>query len=271
MTEFLAVSSSTRQGPFTSDPQWQLGYETSWNSFSTAHFVVKTPSPISLNNKSLKLMSAIVPNTIYNVNSYNQVIDINDNGAVIAVTLAQGYYTTIHEMATELQTKINAASANTWTVVGSDTTQYLTFTSTANFILLFNTGANAGVRNILWRMLGFSNSSGTIPIDTTNGLSAVSNFPVNLFYTENAFIRFRFGSTMNQPTTSIGRYSESYTMILPYLTNPRSTGLISGRDFPYCFSPGLSSFDTIEVIISDDRGTVLSHNNMDWHFYFKIV
>ena len=46
-------------------------------------------------------MSAMVPNTLYNINSYNQVLDINDNGATLAVTLAAGYYTTIHDLATE--------------------------------------------------------------------------------------------------------------------------------------------------------------------------
>jgi hypothetical protein len=270
MSNFLVISSATRQGPFTSTIQWQLGYDSNWSGVDTAHFVVKTPTPISIANKSLKFMSAVVPNTMYNINTYNSILDINDNGVVRAIQLEEGYYITIHDLATELQTKINAASGNVWTVVGDDQTQYLTFGSTANFILLFSTGANIGVRHTLWRMLGFTNASGTLPRDTTNGTSAVSNFPVNLFYTENAFITFKFGSNMLQPTLPIGRYSESHTMVLPYLTNPRSTGIVTRLGFPYKFTPGLSSFDTIEVCIKDDRGTVLDHKNMDWHFYFKI-
>ncbi len=86
-------------------------------------------------------------------------LDFLDNATTRVVTLAAKTYRDPHELASEIQTKMNAlGSGNTFTVTYSDTTGKFTLTSSGTtFTLKFATGANTA--NTIANAIGFDPGS----------------------------------------------------------------------------------------------------------------
>lgn len=92
----------------------------------------------------------------YEVTPDNNVIDFSDGVARVA-TLTVGLYTAAG-LATEIQTQMDAASADNITAVYSDTTNLFTLASDGGvFSLLCKTGANKTIST--WKLIGFQKSA----------------------------------------------------------------------------------------------------------------
>jgi hypothetical protein len=92
---------------------------------------------------AIELVSGSIPADLYNVTpDWNNFMFAEGTGAKVKVTLTPGQYTAT-EIATELQTRLNAvASISTYTVAYSATTKRLTITgsTTTTFTFFFQTG-----------------------------------------------------------------------------------------------------------------------------------
>lgn len=151
-------------------------------SNSSTDFVITNINPsIDLRNKKYcRLTYAKIPNSIYNIQSPHNLVDIKESGqSGYSITITPGAYTT-STLTAELATLLTSGSqaGNTYTVTYNATT--LTFTITANtteFSLLFKTGTHAGFN--VYQQLGFFTAPG-VPVDTIAALSVTSPSIINL-------------------------------------------------------------------------------------------
>jgi hypothetical protein len=112
-------------------------------SFSSNNFRWNFRRPLK-DVVAIELVSGSIPADLYNVTpDWNNFMFAEGTGAKIKVTLTPGQYTAA-EVATELQTQLNAISGatNTYTVTYSATTKRLTITgsTTTTFTFFFQTG-----------------------------------------------------------------------------------------------------------------------------------
>jgi len=112
-------------------------------SFSSNNFRWNFRRPLK-DVVAIELVSGSIPADLYNVTpDWNNFMFAEGTGAKIKVTLTPGQYTAA-EVATELQTQLNAivGKTNTYTVAYSATTKRLTITgsTTLTFTFFFQTG-----------------------------------------------------------------------------------------------------------------------------------
>jgi hypothetical protein len=82
---------------------------------STNNFTIHLKSPI-INATSVELRSALIANTSYIVNTYNNVLSVTSAGTNYNVAIPLGNYTA-QQLAAELQSQLaTAIVAITWTV-----------------------------------------------------------------------------------------------------------------------------------------------------------
>jgi hypothetical protein len=117
-----------------------------------------------------QLISLSLTNNIFNINSTNNKIYINENSVDLISTLTEGYYT-ISNFLTHLSTQLNASCSGTITITLNENTNKITITnSTYNFYLTFGTNTTNSARILL----GFNATDGT------NAISQTSNNPIDL-------------------------------------------------------------------------------------------
>lgn len=137
---------------------------------SSSNFTITFPYDIEF--AEVRLVSARIPHTWYNVNDGNNHIDFDEGGGELNATVTAGQYTTT-QLAAAVKTALEAAGALTYTVTfDTSTTFKTTIAATGNFSLLFGSGTNKA--NDLAAVLGFSAT------DTTSAASAVSDGVYNL-------------------------------------------------------------------------------------------
>lgn len=89
------------------------------------------------------------------ITSSNKYLDVTDDGSTFAVTVEEKIYKTPIELAEALQTALEAASAETYTVTYSNVTGKFTIASGSTVLsLLWNSGTNAA--NSIGTTIGFS-------------------------------------------------------------------------------------------------------------------
>ena len=86
--------------------------------------------------KSATLISAEIPNTEYVFTSDNNVITFNEGGGNLTATITPGTYN-ISDLISEIDTRLNAAGALTYTTTFSDITKKITLSATGNFNVLW--------------------------------------------------------------------------------------------------------------------------------------
>lgn len=156
------------------------------NKYSNPHQYKLKLKRVYRNVSKIELVTAEIPRTDFLINEYNNKLDVIDDGNTVTVTITVGDYTPA-ELASEIETQLNALGYSTWTISFSN--GKYTFISTNNFSFLFETGTNADVikttndnYNIgymidgtsIRKVLGFPIS------DTTSGMSITSTNKVNL-------------------------------------------------------------------------------------------
>ena len=124
------------------------------------------PSYIEKNSK-VRIQSIVVPLSWYHINVNNYTLHFRDNAIDYVCLLTPGNYN-ISDICIELKTRMDAASAETYTVTYNNSTGKLTIACTGNYELLFSQSPD------LAYILGF------LPGDTFIAASNTSRYPVKL-------------------------------------------------------------------------------------------
>ncbi len=150
------------------------------SSQSSANCTVVFNPSIPLEGKNrMRLLSAMIPGTVYNITNLNHTLDFSVGVTLYSITIPNGLYDAV-TLASTIQTLMQAAVANVWSVTYSAITKKLTFSGTSAFILLLASGAASSATNNLWQVLGYANSAGTAAADSVSGTSTTSTYAVQL-------------------------------------------------------------------------------------------
>lgn len=114
------------------------------NDPNSNSYTIKLNNHKIRNVKYIELVSAIIPNTEYLINSNNKYINFQENSVDYIVTLSEGNYTSI-TFASELENQLNGlGTSNTYGVSIDASSGILTISRTAgsnSFSLLFSSGS----------------------------------------------------------------------------------------------------------------------------------
>ena len=112
-----------------------------------------------------KLHSFTFTNNLYNITSNNNILPYQEGASYTAIELTQQYANGT-DLATDIQTKINAVSAGTPSVVYNSNTGKFTITNTVSFYFKFGDITS----NTCYNLLGFSqtNTSSNTSITSPN-------------------------------------------------------------------------------------------------------
>lgn len=207
--------------------------------------------------KKYSLLYANIPNTLYNIDSTNNLIYFNRGGALVA-TLAFGAYN-ITDLIAEISTEMSAADAiQTYTATYDSLSFGLTITGTANFSLTLSNSLNA-----TWYICGFVAANAT-GINTASALSHAADncirldFPSELFLTINEFGEANVASdagtrgTFLIPLTVNSSFDEIFTLYTRFNT-----------DRTYSYSNTLT---TLTIKLTKSNGELIDLNGSDWSF-----
>lgn len=201
--------------------------------------------------KSVRLQSCTIPKSIYNINSSNNVFQINDGG-VQTVTLTPGNYT-IGQLMVELKTQLDAASANTYTCTYDNIAMRVTIASTGATSYLFSQGGP-------WRELGFDEADTASLVSVTGTNTPMLYWPLSVFILVDKFPlggynsnngRYTFRVPMNVNSADILNYEPMHEQIIYF-------GGCGG------------SIGQIRVTLSYSDGSLIDLGNADWEMVLKI-
>lgn len=181
-----------RKYTFQSDQRDQLVYP------SPSYYRLKLLVPLR-NVVAITLSSGVFPITEYNVNAYNQFLDIDVGGTVYTIQVPEGEYTEA-TLAAAVQAAIQALGPPLagFTVVLDPLTRRITVANAAPFTLLFRSGPS--VNKSVWQVLGFLQvdvgpsvsvtSSGVIDLAGTTAIDMfIEEVSCNIDSTDNAVAR----------------------------------------------------------------------------------
>jgi hypothetical protein len=133
-----------------------------------SNFSVQLDPSTTLNNPTkLTLVNAVIPQSWYNFDSTNNVITFAEGGGNLTATITPGNYSS-STLKTEMETRLNAAGALTYTVTFDSTTGLTTIAATGSFSLKFT------ALNSPYYRLGFTAT------DTNSSGSHTSTYGFNL-------------------------------------------------------------------------------------------
>jgi len=220
-------------------------------------FTVRVPP--FLNISGVSLLSATIPNTVYNITAANNMVYWNRGGALSAPIPPGAYSITalIAMLGAVMQATDGAA---VYTVSYSETTMKLTITSTLAFSLSADNLTNA-----VWSVLGWGGQTAATP-------SALSHTAVNVVRLD----------TPNNLLINLGEWCPSF---LASTANIRSCFVVSlDHDSQYVSQhKQLSTFDngsnytarnglaTMEVLLTDTDGRRVDLNGAEWVMILRVL
>lgn len=237
-------------------------------STSSSNFSVQLPQPFYLEDyKYIRLAYCQLYNTMYNVNSTNNNVDIKISGVSYNATVPAGVYNA-NSLATALQTAMTSAVSNSWSVVYNSNQLTYTITGSSNFQLLFSSGAHASTS--LWQVLGFASSNGLTGIDTTSGTSTTSTQVVQFNLPLYIFINLSNIASSNVFTSD----GDSFSFVIPIDQNSGSVveyDAMSNFDQYIRVPDNLSFINTIKVNLTTRKNTTVSLNGSEWCAIFEFT
>lgn len=239
------------------------------DSTSASDFIIRFNPALKVPSKKLELVTAIVPQSIYNVTTSNQLVDFTWNG-VKQVTLTVGYYNAT-QLAAQLQTQMNTvAGGPAFTVAFDSKTQYYTIAEpAANVTMLFSTGAAAGTANNNWKLFGFVSSTGLAAVDSAAALSVTSNAATQLYQPDMMMVEFEVDGCPLMESRINANPQRSTSLVIPLLDEYASLNPIYSPEFPYTLHLKEEFIKELRVRLTDDTGTTLAINNAYSYFLFK--
>lgn len=224
-------------------------------SSSNGYFQLKAAHP---NVSKVELVSAMIPNTIYNVQS-----GINDrmcwfrSGIDHSFQLTAGAYT-VTSLLSALQTGMNGVDANTFVLSYSTTTLKVTVGGASAFSLNFATHPNAAAG--CHRLLGFE------AIDTSSATSHVAPNTPELNQPFMMYIRISGLDTQNDTTSS-----DPHTFVVPIAENSGGITIWNSGDFEQCVRFGSpKSIKSFNVDFRARNESALSLNGAEWIMVWRL-
>jgi hypothetical protein len=237
---------------------------------------------------AIELAQARIPNTIFNVNSSNNLIYFSEDGETLfRATIAVGNYTSLTTFATAVQTALNSAGgSSTYTVSIDPLTSYMTINSnltggTGKFFLQFrecscpslicvdpcSTGDDnppTYMKNSAGILMGFSASnfeadaSGNIIGDLLPDLSGIGYVALHLSAGNESHIKNISNNKNLNGSFSIIPLTADFGK--PVIINTGTTARMSETKF---FNPPLRRVDRLMIKFVDRNGNIVDFNGVN--------
>jgi hypothetical protein len=200
---------------------------------------------------SISVESFVFPNLEFSINSKNNLITFQENNTTtdISLSLTPGFYDG-DGLAVELQTRLNAAGANTYTVTYSDASGKLTVTVTS--------GTNV-------RFMNYSKVTGFLP--GSFAASLTSDFPVRLDGSQNVYITSNLSSTnytskgLKNVLKCIPLFARPQEVLYYTNSNDADESMVSG-----------GNLNNLEIRLLDDNGQILElPANAHWSLALRVT
>lgn len=222
---------------------------------TSSNFKVKLDTPLTI--KRVALSKCMIPNTIYNINSGNNIIGFND-GSNKTATITPGMYTT-SSIKGAIESALNTASGTlTFTYTYNNVTGMVTLSATGSFALRFGSvSANSAAS---W--LGFG------PVDTVSAASHTGDNISDMGYSTPYILVNVFNTA-----SVIGSAGSKATWVVPI--NAASDQYISYEatspegDQPICMNP-LQPTTIISVSLTDAAGNFIDLNGGEWWMLVEV-
>ena len=208
--------------------------------------------------KSIILKSASIPNTVYNINEFNNIILLGTSGADFTDTVPVGQYT-INELITYLTT---ALTAYTPTITFDSKTSKLRFqTTTPLEYKIFSDG------NTIADVLGITVASSGLVTDFTPASSISLEGLQNVFIASQTLGESNFISSLGLDKNFIGiiPITVPYGQIEHYTTNHADID-----DFDSLSAQHGKNIQAIDVVLYDELGNIIDTNGHHIDLTFKI-
>lgn len=208
--------------------------------------------------KGVKLLSASIPNTIYNVTSSNNTIYWT-RGIARSATITAGAYdvnTLISEIETSLQT---VDPAQTYTVTYDQTLMKITIACDAAIVLTCTNTTNA-----IWEVVGFNTDS-----NTASANSHLADNVVRLDFP--AYLAIRINELLNPGTISTTGYRCNFVVSLAENSSTVETFNV-GSDYLINQNYTSNNFiNTLNISLRKPTGETIDLNGADWAMLLEFV
>jgi hypothetical protein len=206
------------------------------------------------NVKNVKIQNAIIPLSFYNVNSFNNSITFND-GSLRTASLTLGSYTAV-QLATLIQTAMNAISTLVFTITYNSIIQKYTISSTSNFSLIFTNQTSS-----LPSMLGFNYST----YASASTYTSTNVASVNKIYSQVNICSGRLSTDNQQVSSSNVYFGNLICVVNNSVYKPGEYLYYSNDDNSQnsMFSNESSSLDNIDIRLYDGDNNLIEFNGVD--------
>ena len=193
--------------------------------------------------KYISIQNAQIPFSFYNINIYNNILNIQIITTIYTLTLTRGNYNATSLIA-EIQTQLINNLITDLTITISSITGLLTFTKTTGSFTIRSSGST------IYVVLGF------VVGTNYNSMSSkiIAPYPLNLLYTLRLRICSYNLSTNNPDFCLISMPIEVGNFSIIQYTNTSNIQTQLNN----------VSLDGFDIVIIDDDGNFLNFNNINW-------
>lgn len=226
------------------------------NGGTSGNFIVNLPIGFS-NVKGIKLQSAEIPFTWYEVNSSNNVFEFDEGGTPVSGTIPPGNYTP-SSFATTLQTNMNTLSPGpqVYTVTYSSVTGTFSVGAPGAFTMYFTNPAS------IYRQLGANLGDVIGPTNTI----IFSNVSV---LSSDTYLFISLG-TMN---SNLSTTNATYNFKVPINVEPYSVSFYTNNtewDQINYYGSSSISFNSLNVTLKFWNGATVDLNGAEWSMTLTI-
>lgn len=231
---------------------------------SSDFHVIFTPAKEIAGKKYVFRMLEIA-NSVYNV-SASHILDVS----ATAVSMTPGSYDGI-SAASMIQTRINAVmGAGTVAVAADANTAKLVWTFAAPQTIQCLTGASASAANTLWRVLGFTDASGLLPVDSAGAAVIASPYPCRFAEPSALYINVEINGERVAPI-SIGNSGRTASLIVPLTGGAGDICKLTQDDCELVIAPSDAYMRSARLWVTTESGASVDLFNQDWWVLFAEV
>lgn len=205
----------------------------------------------TIRNVSISIQNAQFPYSFYNVNVYNNLLQISvDSNPSVVLTFTRGNYNAT-TFINEIKTQLTNAGITDITIVISSITGLLTFTKASGSFTLFSTGSTC------FKLLGFNPSLNY----TSTASVLVAPYPLNLLGT----LKLRIASLKLSVNSIDSSVSGNLNILSAIPINAGNFGLIAYENTTNITNQlNLKVLDGFDLEILDDDGNLINFNGCYW-------
>ncbi len=241
-----------------------------YNTTTSSNFRINLANPLTGIIKNIRLKSATIPNTLYNIVSGVNFILIVDSSGNNTITVPPGNYT-VSQFVAELQNQLNATSPDTYTVAYDNISGKITITSSfAGFQLLpsnvvvsdsgeiFSSPPSLNYQIGFNPLLTYTSVAGVLEAPNVPSLSGLEHVYIRIaqvsqYFKNSTNAFFNFDIPLYDRFTNICYYTEGNGTIQNY---PLATSQYMNIGF-------------FDVQLLNIFGTQVNLNGSDWSFVME--